>query len=380
MNYIDKGVLFVFDREVKRDILTYFREQKIYCEAVKSSVLEEYLRRFAPMVIVKDHHVALEPGGKAASFNLDGYDAEELEKISAFLEKMGMERFWDLDFYIEKMTGTLRSLFSANEIPLITLSTGVDSTVLSVFLSKILDRKIKCIFIGNGLNRLVDREDLEYLKENYPLLDIDEIDISGEVIQSLEGVLDTETKKSLVKKIFRETLDKEIRKYTDGKNYKIVHGTIVTDTFNLFKVNSEHIAPFDCLIKPEVRELGRRLGLKDALVRKLKFPVFGYGRKITGEITREKLDKLKEVDHAFCQKVIEKNIDALEAQYIDVSLIVSDGITIMVYRVDRRIIDKKILSYQDCIQIIRDIERKHPYIDKSLLDVSGDTDGFFVKR
>ena len=86
------------------------------------------------------------------------------------------------------------------------------------------------------------------------------------------------------------------------------------------------------------------------------------------------------MDHAFCQKVIERNIDALEAQYIDVSLIESDGITIMVYRVDRRILDKKILSYEDCIQIIRSLEKEYPYIDKSLLDVSGDTDGFFVKR
>ena len=380
MNLMKKGVLFVFDHDAKRDILTYFRDKKIYCEAIKKEVLMDYLNQFEPMVIIKDHKVDLARSGNLASFNLDGYDLEELEKISAFLEKMGVEKFWDLDFYMEHMTGTLKKLFSANEIPLITLSTGVDSTVLSVFLSNALNRKIKCIFIDNGLNRLADRADLEYLKENYPLLDIDEIDISEEVMQSLKGVLDTEEKKSIVKKRFRETLDQAIRKYTDGENYKIVHGTIVTDTFNLFVKNNEHIAPFDCLIKPEVRELGKRLGLNDKLVRKLKFPVFGYGRKITGEITKEKLDKLKEVDHAFCQKVIERNIDALEAQYIDVSLIESDGITIMVYRVDRRILDKKILSYEDCIQIIRSLEKEYPYIDKSLLDVSGDTDGFFVKR
>ena len=382
MYLINKGVLFVFDNEVKRDILTYFRQKNVYCEAIKKEKLKDYLTKFKPMIIIKDDKVIIDKEGSMniKSFNLEDYSEKELERIFMFIEKNKIEKFWNLDFFVEYTTKKIKKEFSDNEIPLITLSTGVDSTVLSIFLAKTLNRKIKCIYIDNGLNRIVDKYDLEYLKKEYPLLDIDEIDISNEVLQNLKGILDQDLKKNIVKRLFRENLDREIEKYTNGKKYKLVHGTIVTDTFNLFKEKDEYIAPFDCLIKPEVRELGKRLGLKDDLVRKLKFPVIGYGRKILGEINKEKLNKVKEVDYEFCKKIIEENVDALESQYIDVSIIVNDDINIMVYRVDRRIIDNNILSYNTCIKIIRDIEKKYKYINKSLLDISIDTDTFLVKR
>lgn len=275
-----------------------------------------------------------------------------------FIEKVGIEKFWNLDFFVNYATEKIKKAFSNNEIPLITISTGVDSSVLAIFLEKILKAKIKSIYIDTGLNRIVDKYDLEYLKTKYPLLDIDEVDISNEVLENLKGVLNQEVKKKIVKNLFRETLDEEIKKYTKGENYKLVHGTIVTDTFDLFNEKSEYIAPFDCLIKSEVRELGKKLGLKDDLVYKLKFPVIGYGRRIIGEINREKLDMVKEIDYHFCKMLIEKNPNMLESQYIDVSIMVNDDINIFIYRIDRIIIDKNIISYNTCVNIIRNIEKK----------------------
>lgn len=382
MELINKGVLFLFDNEVKRDILTYFRQKKIYCEAINKEKLKEYLIMYKPMIIIKDNKVIM---GKSEnieirSFDLEDNNQKEFEKILTFIEDSKIEKFWDLDFFIKYTSEKIKKEFSNNEIPLITLSTGVDSTVLSIFLARILNRNIKSIYIETGLNRIVDQYDLEYLKNNYSFLDIDEVDISNEILYNLKGILDQDLKKKIVKNLFRETLDREIRKYTNGKKYKLVHGTIVTDTFDLFKGNDEYIAPLECLIKSEVRELGRKLGLKENLVSKLKFPVIGYGRKIIGEINREKLEKVKEVDYEFCKMIINGNQSVLDAQYIDVSIIVNDDINIFVYRVDRRIIDKNIVSYKACVKIIRDIEKKYAYINKSLLDVSINTDTFLVKR
>ena len=382
MNLISRGVLFVFDHEVKRDLLTWFRQRNVYCEAIKKDRLKEYLDKYQPRVVIRDEEAALAEYGEriTGTFPLDPSDGKELEKILSFIEKHGVEKFWNLDFFVEYSAERIQKEFSDGEIPLTTLSTGVDSTVLSIFLTKVLNRRIKCIYIDNGLNRLSDRFDLEYLKKEYPLLDIEEKDISEEMLCSLKGVLDQDTKKIIVKRLFREALDREVSKYTNGKKYKLVHGTIVTDTFNLFVEKDELLAPFDCLIKPEVRELGKRLGLKDDLANKLKFPAIGYGRKIIGEINKEKLDKVKEVDHEFCRLIMAENPRAIEAQYIDVSIIVNDAINIMVFRVDRRIIDRNLLSYEAIVRIIRELENKYKYIHKSLLDVSVDTDTFLVKR
>ena len=382
MELINRGILFVFNKEVKRDILTFFRKRNIYCEAIKEDTFDKYIEMYNPKFIIADLKVNLknEKIDKVKRYNLEEYNELEFEKILNLLEKYDIQKFWNLDYYIEYATKKIKESFSDEEIPVLTLSTGVDSTVLAILLSNILDRKIKCINIDTGLNRIIDKEDLQYLRNTYTKLDIEEIDISDIILKELEGVIEQDKKKDIVKTFFRETLNRRVEEITENKKYKLVHGTIVTDTFNLFQENDSIIAPLNCLIKPEVRALGKKFGLKDELTRKLKFPVIGYGRKIIGEINKEKLEKVKEVDYEFCKQIINKNIDSLEAQYIDVSIIINDNINIMVYRVDRRIIDNNVLSYDDCISIIRMIEKKFTYIDKSLLDVSNDTDSFLVKR
>ena len=382
MELINRGILFVFNKEVKRDILTFFRKRNIYCEAIKEDTFDKYIEMYNPKFIIADLKVNLknEKTDKVKRYNLEEYNELEFEKILNLLEKYDIEKFWNLDYYIEYATKKIKESFLDEEIPVLTLSTGVDSTVLAILLSNILDRQIKCINIDTGLNRIIDKEDLEYLRNTYTKLDIEEIDISDIILKELEGVIEQDKKKDIVKTFFRETLNRRVEEITENKKYKLVHGTIVTDTFNLFQENDSIIAPLNCLIKPEIRALGKKFGLKDELTRKLKFPVIGYGRKIIGEINKEKLEKVKEVDYEFCKQIINKNIDSLEAQYIDVSIIINDNINIMVFRVDRRIIDNNVLSYDDCISIIRMIEKKFTYIDKSLLDVSNDTDSFLVKR
>lgn len=382
MELIKKGVLFVFKDEVKRDILSFFRKRGIYCEAIKDAILEVYLKNNNPQFIIKDTEVEdiKNKNYEIPTFNIKQYNETEFNKIMKILEEKQVEKFWNLNFYLEYITPKVKKEFDNNEKPILPLSTGVDSTVLAILLGKILNQNIKCIYIDTGLNRLSDYDDLEYIANKYPLLEIEKVDISNIVIKELEGIYKQEEKKEIIKNSFRKTLDETIKKHIKTDNYKLVHGSIVTDTFNLFQVDSNTIAPLNCLIKEEVRELGRKFGLDNKLVEKLKFPVVGYARKIVGEITKEKLDKVKIIDKDFCENMYNKNNEILKAQYIDVSIISNDDIDIFVYRIDRRIIDNGIIQLNDCIEIIRKIEKKYIFINKSLLDVSEDTDTFLVKR
>lgn len=382
MELIKKGVLFLFKGEIKRDILSFFRKKGIYCEAIKEEMIDAYLNNNTPQFIVKDIEVEnIEINNyEIPTFELKQYNETEFNKIIEFLEKNEVDKFWNLEYFIKYVTKKVKEKFENSENPILPLSTGVDSTVLAILLGKILNRNIKCIYIDTGLNRLSDYNDLEYITSKYPLLTVEKVDISNTIIEKLKGVYKQEEKKEIIRTGFRKALDEKIKEYTKTDNYKVVHGSIVTDTFKLFDTDTNTIAPLNCLIKEEVRELGRKFGLDNRLVEKLKFPVVGYARKIVGEITKEKLDKVKFIDKEFCDNMYNKNKDILKAQYIDVSIISNDDINIFVYRIDRRIIDRGIISLEDSIEIIRKIEKENSFINKSLLDVSIDTDTFLVRR
>ena len=382
MELVQKGVLFLFKGEIKRDILSFFRGKGVYCEAIKEELLDSYIKNNNPQFIIKDIEVKdiTLSNYTIPTFNLKKYNETEFDRIMKFLEENHVDKFWNLDFFMEYVTKMIKDTFKNSEKPILPLSTGVDSTVLAILLGNILNRNIKCVYINTGLNRLTDYDDLEYIEKKYPLLVVEKVNVSNIVIKELKGIYKQEDKKKIIKEIFRKTLNEKLKEYTEKNNYKLVHGSIVTDTFGLFKTDKNTIAPLNCLIKEEVRDLGRKFGLDDKLVEKLKFPVVGYARKIVGEITKEKLDKVKLIDKKFCEEMYTKNKYVLRAQYIDVSIIACDDINIFVYRVDRRIIDNGTISLEDCIEIIRKIELENSFINKSLFDVSIDTDTFLVKR
>ena len=65
----------------------------------------------------------------------------------------------------------------------------------------------------------------------------------------------------------------------------------------------ELVEPFRCLFKDEVRELGKELGLSREIVWRQPFPGPGLAVRILGEITRDRLEILRNADSVVIEEM-----------------------------------------------------------------------------
>jgi GMP synthase (glutamine-hydrolysing) len=212
---------------------------------------------------------------------------------------------------IEKMRAKL-----GNDHVVLGLSGGVDSTVTAVLLSEAIGDRLHCIFVNNGVLRKNEFDNvLEQYKEMG--LNIKGVDSSDRFLDALEGISDPEVKRKTIGRIFIEVFDDEAHKISNVD--WLAQGTIYPDVIESVSVNgpsatikSHHnvgglpdfmklkvVEPINTLFKDEVRRVGRALGIDDELLGRHPFPGPGLAIRIIGEITREKVRILQEVDDIF---------------------------------------------------------------------------------
>jgi GMP synthase (glutamine-hydrolysing) len=202
------------------------------------------------------------------------------------------------------------------------LSGGVDSSVVAVLLHEALGERLTCIFVDSGLLRLGEAQEVVTLFRdhyNIPLVHRDVVDL---FLGKLAGVTDPEQKRKVIGAAFIDVFEEEARKL--GGAQFLAQGTLYPDVIESVSfaggpsvtIKSHHnvgglpermnlalIEPLRELFKDEVRELGRELGLPEALVRRHPFPGPGLAIRIPGEVTREKLDILRRADSIYLEEI-----------------------------------------------------------------------------
>jgi len=231
------------------------------------------------------------------------------------------EANWSIKNYIEASVASIKEQVKDKKV-LLGLSGGVDSSVAAVLIHKAIGDQLTCMFVDHGLLRKNEGEQVMKTFKNQFAIDIYKIDASKEFLSQLKGVVDPEKKRKIIGGLFVEIFDKESSKL--GTFEFLAQGTLYTDiiesgTNTAHTIKSHHnvgglpkdmkfklLEPLNQLFKDEVRELGRELGLPDAIVNRQPFPGPGLGIRILGDVTFEKLELVRESD-AILHEVIAKH-------------------------------------------------------------------------
>ena len=203
-----------------------------------------------------------------------------------------------------------------NERVVLGLSGGVDSSVAAVLLDKAIGDQLTCIFVNNGLLRKGEFEDvLESYKDMG--LNVKGVDASDKFLDELDGVSEPEHKRKIIGRAFIEVFDEEAKAIKEVR--WLAQGTIYPDVIESISVkgpsatikshhnvgglpetmNLKIIEPLKLLFKDEVRRVGKTLGISQLLLGRHPFPGPGLAIRILGEITREKVRILQEVDSIY---------------------------------------------------------------------------------
>ena len=219
---------------------------------------------------------------------------------------------WTMHSFIETTVAAIREKVGEQKV-ICALSGGVDSSVTAAMVHRAIGDQLTCIYVNNGLMRTGEsRSILKFFKEKSKLNVID-VDATDFFLSELAGIDDPEIKRKKIGLGFIKIFEDEAGKIGDV-DY-LAQGTLYPDVIESVSfrgeapIKSHHnvgglpevmklelIEPLRELFKDEVRELGLELGLPEEAIHRQPFPGPGLGIRIMGEITKERLDIVRQAD------------------------------------------------------------------------------------
>ncbi|MDP2599493.1 MAG: glutamine-hydrolyzing GMP synthase [Deltaproteobacteria bacterium] len=241
--------------------------------------------------------------------------------IENFLYQIcGLSPTWTMASFAEEVIQKIRDQVGDQRV-ICALSGGVDSSVVAVLIHKAIGDKLTCIFVNNGLLRKEEPAKVDRVFTHTFRIPLISVNAEERFLKKLRGVTDPEAKRKIIGNEFVAVFDEEASRLK--KIEFLAQGTLYPDVIESisFKgpaavIKSHHnvgglpekmglklVEPLRELFKDEVRELGRALGIPQEVTGRQPFPGPGLGIRIIGEVTKERLEILRNADELMMQEV-----------------------------------------------------------------------------
>ena len=233
----------------------------------------------------------------------------------------GCKASWTMKSFARDTISQIRETVGDKKV-ILGLSGGVDSSVTALLIHRAIGKHLTCIFVDNGLLRKDEAAQLKLKLKSHLDINIRFVNAASRFIKALSGVSDPEQKRKIIGKIFMDVFEAEAMKIKDADF--LAQGTLYPDIIESQSafggptavIKSHHnvgglpkkmklklVEPLKYLFKDEVRKLGKALGLDEDLVWRQPFPGPGLAIRVIGEITKKRLEVLRNVDAVLQEEI-----------------------------------------------------------------------------